>query len=61
MNSTSGRWSKSGFTLIALLVIIAVLAVLAAMLLPALAKAKSKASSINCVNNLKQCGLAFRI
>jgi len=61
MNSTSGRLSKSGFTLIALLVIIAVLAVLAAMLLPALASAKKKSSKIGCVNNLKQCCLAFRI
>lgn len=50
-----------GFTLVALLVILAVLAVLAALLLPALAAAKKKAQAINCVNNLKQCGLAFRI
>lgn len=52
---------QPGFTLAALLVIIAVLAILAALLLPALAAAKRKAQRINCVNNLKQDGLAFRI
>ena len=61
MNSTSKRFSKSGFTFVALLVIIAVIAVLAAMLLPALASAKRKAQRINCINNLKQIGLAYRI
>lgn len=60
MTITRARRRAAAFSLIELLCVLAIIGVLAALLLPALSQARARAKRVQCVNHLRQAGIAFQ-
>ena len=61
MKPTHTRRGRGAFTLVEMLVVVAIIGILAALLLPVLNQTQQRAKQVQCVNNLRECGLAFHL